>query len=429
MSISITMKSRRIIHLAILGTSMYSLCAFRTSAQTPHESIHWVSSWGAAQQVPEQNNLLPAADFSDATLRQIVHLSLGGPELCLHLTNAFGTSPLHLNSVHMASAVSASSAAIIAGTDHEVTFGGRPDVTIPAGAEYLSDPIKFKATPFSNLAISIHYDGPPAQQTGHPGSHATSYFVHGDEVAATDLPKAQPLEHWYQISEVDVAAPPAASAIVTFGDSITDGHGSTTNGNNRWPDLLAQRLLENAATKNIAVVNAGIGGGRVLLDGLGPNALARFDRDVLARPGVQAVILLEGVNDLGVLTRDSDKAPAEHQALVRQLIAAYEQMIMRAHDRGVRIFGATITPYVGSGYYHPGPQSEADRQVLNAWIRAAGHFDGVADFDKAIRDPAHPDHILPAFDSGDHLHPSPAGYHAMAGAVSLKLFEPSRKPR
>ena len=384
--------------------------------------VAWVGSWAASQQIPEPANALPPDDLRDATLRQIVHLSLGGGTLRVHLSNAFGTEPLHFTSVHIAQPLSASTAQINPATDKALTFSGSADVTVPAGAEYLSDPITYTAAPLSNLAITFHLDEPPAQQTGHPGSRATSYLVHGDQVSASDLPDAKKIDHWYQLAEVDVAAPPNAASIVALGDSITDGHGATTNGNDRWPDVLAERLQASPATRTLGVVNQGIGGNHLLTDGLGPNVLARFDRDILAQAGAKYVILLEGVNDLGGLTRLAEVSQQEHDALVGRILAAYEQIVLRAHARGIKIFGATILPYTGSDYYHPGPSSEADRQTINQWIRTPGHFDAVIDFDKVTRDPAHPDRLLPAYDSGDHLHPSPVGYRAMAEAIPLTYF-------
>ena len=301
-------------------------------------------------------------------------------------------------------------------------FSGRPEVTVPAGADYISDPVEFPVAAQSDLAITLHIDVPPAQQTGHPGSRATSYLAHGDRVSAPDLPDAKQVEHWYFIAGVDVAAPAQVAAIVVVGDSITDGRGTTTNGNNRWPDLLAKRLQAVPATQTLAVLNHGIGGNRLLLDGLGPNALARFDHDVLAQAGARYLIVLEGINDLGTLTHDGEVSQAEHDALVRRILSAYEQMITRAHSHGIQVMGATILPFVGSEFYHPGPVSEADRQAVNQWIRTPGHFDAVIDFDRALRDPEHPDRLLAAFDSGDHLHPSLAGYAAMADAIPLSLF-------
>jgi lysophospholipase L1-like esterase len=221
---------------------------------------------------------------------------------------------------------------------------------------------------------------------------------------------------------VDVVGPEKATTVVTLGDSITDGHGATTNGNDRWPDVLAERMQGDKSTRTMGVLNEGIGGNRLLLDGLGPNALARFDRDVVAQTAARYVLVLEGVNDLGTLTRDHDASEEAHKALVKQMEGAYAQIILRAHAHGIRVIGATILPYGGSKYYHPGPESEADRQAINVWIRDPGHFDGVVDFDQVMRDPAHPNTILPAYDSGDGLHPSPAGYKAMANAIPLKLF-------
>jgi lysophospholipase L1-like esterase len=381
-----------------------------------------VASWGASQQIPEPANALPADDLRDATVRQIVHLSLGGSALRVHLSNAFGTAPLHFTSVHIAHPMSPAGAAIDAAGDRALTFAGKPEVTIPPGAEYVSDAVEMPVAPLSDVAVTFHLDAPPAQETGHPGSRSTTYFVHGDRVGAADLTDAKKVDHWYNITEIDVRAGINAAVVVTLGDSITDGHAATTNGNDRWPDVLAARLQAQKKTRNIGVSNQGIGGNHLLTDGLGPNALARFDRDVLAPAGSRWVIVFEGVNDLGGLARSGEVPAEDHAALVERVIAAYGQIIERAHENGLRVYGATITPYVGSGYYHPGPPSEADRQAVNQWIRAEGHFDAVIDFDAVVRDPAHPERLLPAYDCGDHLHPSPAGYKAMGEAVPLNLF-------
>jgi lysophospholipase L1-like esterase len=390
----------------------------------PPATVHWVGTWASSQQIPEPANALPPDELCDATLRQIVHLSVGGARLRVHLSNAFGTVPLRIDSVHIARPVSPSSDRIDVTTDKALTFGGSSDVVIPAGAEYISDPADYSVSGLSNLAISFHLNEAPVQQTGHPGSRATSYVVRGNLVSAATLPNATKVDQWYQISGVDVKTPSDAVSIVALGDSITDGHASTTNGNDRWTDVLAERLQGTALTNRIGVLNAGIGGNHLLVNGLGPNALARFNRDVLAQTGVRYVIVLEGVNDLGDLTRLGEVPTSEHEALIAYILAAYQQMIVRAHAHGIEIIGATITPYAGSDYYHPTARDELDRNAVNAWIRAQGHFDAVIDFDKVMRDPSHPDRLLPSYDSGDHLHPSPAGYRAMANAIPLSLFHP-----
>jgi lysophospholipase L1-like esterase len=409
--------------LSVMGLWVCVVLLVATGQLEAQTAVHWVGSWAASQQVPETANLLDTEMLRDATLRQVIHLSAGGSQLRVRVSNAFGTQPLHLTAVHVARPVSASSSAIDAASDKAVTFDGAADVTVPAGAEYLSDALAMPVAPLSDLAISIHYDEPPVGETGHPGSRATSYVVHGDAVSAASLPDAKTVDHWYQISGVDVVAEKKVAAVVTLGDSITDGHGATTNGNDRWPDVLAARMQADKSTRGTGLLNEGIGGNHLLLDGLGPNALARFDRDVLAQTAVRVVIVLEGVNDLGTLTRDHEVSADAHKTLVARIEGAYAQIVARAHAHGVRVIGATITPYGGSKYYHPGAEGEADRQAVNAWIRGAGHFDSVVDFDQAMKDPAHPNTILPAYDSGDGLHPSPAGYRVMGDAVSLKLLE------
>jgi len=414
---------------AAVGGLTVAACSW-TQAGSPAEAPApvWIASWGASQQIPEPANALPADDLRDATVREIFHLSVGGPALRVHLSNVFGTEPLRFTSVHVARPLSPSSAAIDAASDRPLTFAGRADVLVPPGAEFVSDPLDFAAAPLSDLAVTFHLSAPPAQQTGHPGSRATTYYVHGDFAGAAALTEPKHIDHWYQVAEIDVQAGPdagrGAAAVVALGDSITDGHGATTNGNDRWTDVLAARLQGSPATRGIGVSNQGIGGNHLLTDGLGPNALARFDRDVLAPTGARWVIVFEGVNDLGGLARNGEVPAADHAALVERVVAAYRQIIARAQAHGLRIYGATITPYLGSAYYHPGPLSEADRQAVNQWIRAPGHFDAVIDFDVVVRDPQQPSQLLPAYDCGDHLHPSPAGYKAMGSAIPLELFTP-----
>jgi lysophospholipase L1-like esterase len=416
------MTQTRHFFLAV-GFVLVAACLMgQASAQSAHQAPVWVASWGASQQIPEPQNALPSADLTDATVRQIFHLSVGGAALRVHVSNAFGTAALHFTSVHIARPLSPSSSAIDPKSDRPLLFAGSAEVTVPPGAEFVSDPVDYAVAPLSDVAVTFHLDTPPARETGHPGSRATSYYAQGDAVSAAALAEAKHVDHWYQISEIDVQGAPAAASVVALGDSITDGHGATTNGNDRWTDVLAGRLQTSPKARFIGVVNKGIGGNHLLTDGLGPNVLARFDRDVLAPEAVKWVIVFEAVNDLGGLAMNGEVTPEAHAARVQAVIAAYQQVILRAHAHGLRVYGATITPYVDSGYYHPGPTSEADRQAVNQWIRAAGHFDAVIDFDAVVRDPAHPDHLLPAYDCGDHLHPSPAGYKAMGEAVPLGLF-------
>jgi len=394
------------------------LCA---SPATAAPKPVWIGTWASAQQPIEPAGTAPDVDLAGVTLRQVVRISIGGDRVRLRLSNAFGTAPLTLSAVHVARAVAPGSPRIDAATDKAVTFAGRGDVTIPAGADYLSDPIDMPIAPRADLAVSIRFDEPPAQQTQHTASHATAWTLAGDHVAAADLPGAKAFVHWLQISGVEVSRT-SGGAIVALGDSITDGSWSTTDGNDRWPDVLATRLQADPRTAGLGVLNVGIGGNRVLLDGRGPSALARFDRDVLAQAGARYLIVLEGVNDLGTLTKTQPATPEAHADLVRRLTAAYAQIIARAHQHGLRVYGATILPFGGAVSYHPDAANEADRQAVNAWIRTPGHFDGVIDFDAATRDPANPDRLLPTYDSGDHLHPSPAGYRAMGKAIDLELF-------
>jgi lysophospholipase L1-like esterase len=398
------------------------LCLAVAGSATPPPAPLWVGSWASSQQIPEEHNALPVADLHDATLRQIVRLSLGGDRFRVILSNAFGTEPLRIDSAHVALSLDRATSRIDPKSDQTLTFGGAPDVVIPAGASYLSDTVEIPVEALKSLAITIHLPEAPARQTSHPGSRATSWLAHGNRVAAPELAGARGVEHWFQLAGVEVTSY-GGRAIVTLGDSITDGHGATTNGDDRWPDRLADRLQAVPATSTIAVLNHGIGGGRLLLDGLGPNALARFDRDVIAQAGVRYLIVLEGVNDLGTFTRDGPQSPEAHAALVRRIIESYRQIVERSRAHYIKAIGATILPYGGSDYYHPDAANEADRQAINRWIREPGNFDAVVDFDAVMRDPANPMRMKAMYDSGDHLHPSAAGYHVMADSIPLGLFQ------
>jgi len=393
-------------------------------ASAPVTDPHWVASWGTAQLVPEGQNELPGAAWQDASLRQVVRVSLGGSRLRVKLSNAFGTAPLTVDAASVALALAPGRADVAADSVRALRFGGAAAVTIPAGAEYVSDPVDLPHAAGNDLAISLHYPQAPVRQTGHPGARATSFLVRGNQVAAPAWPDAQTFTRWYQIAGVEVLASAQAHAVVAIGDSITDGYGVNPDTYARWTDGLATRLRAAGMT-DIGVVNAGIGGGRMLRDGLGPNLVSRFERDVLARPGVSHAIVMIGVNDFGVQHRNREDTPAARAQLLDDLKGAYRQIVAQAHARGVCVLGATITPYGASGYYAPGPDNEADRLAYNTWIRTAGIVDGVVDFDAALRDPARPDR-LPAPLDNDGLHPSPAGYAAMAAAVPLDALATCR---
>jgi lysophospholipase L1-like esterase len=390
---------------SILAASLLCLslggCA-AIAVQTP-AGEYWVASWGSAQLVPEGQNELPAAQWRDASLRQVVRVSLGGRQLRVKLSNVFGTAPLVIDAGSIALATAPGKADVDAASLRPLRFGG------------------------AVLAISLHFPQAPARQTGHPGARATSFRVPGNQVLAASWPQTDTFTRWYQITGVEVLDRAGAHTVVAIGDSITDGYGVNPDTYARWTDGLATRL-RSAGMTEVGVVNAGIGGGRMLRDGLGPNLVSRFERDVLARPGVSHAIVMIGVNDFGVQHRNKEDTPAARAALLDDLKQAYRQIVARAHLQGVCVLGATISPYGGSGYYAPGPDNEADRLAYNQWIRSAGVVDGVVDFDAALRDPARPDHLLKALDN-DGLHPSTAGYKAMADAVPLEQLKTCRIAR
>jgi lysophospholipase L1-like esterase len=390
---------------------------------------HWVHSWAAMPQLTEPHNMPPAPFtgtdrvLADATLRQTVRATVGGDRLRLRVSNAFGGADLPLTAVTVARPAGgqAGFSAVEPGSVRPVTFNGRASVVVPVGAQMVSDPLGIPVAPGANLTVTMYLaDGQASTAiTSHPGSRTTSYLLAGNHVADDDLPGATPTNHWYFLSGVEVTTRRPHSAVVVLGDSLSDGRGSTTNGNDRWPDRLFDRLQRQRTTADVAVINQAAGGNRVLNDGLGPNALARLDRDALAVTGARWLFVLEGVNDIGTAAATE----AAQKAVADDLIAAHEQIVVRAHAQGVRVYGATLLPFGGNvAYDDPDGHREAARQRVNAWIRTSGTFDAVVDLDLAVRDPQQPRRLLPAYDEGDHLHLNPAGYQRMADAVPVRLF-------
>ncbi|MEO6924335.1 MAG: SGNH/GDSL hydrolase family protein, partial [Bryocella sp.] len=354
------------------------------------------------------------------TFRETVRVSTGGHELRVIMTNEFGEQDLTIEATQIA--MPAPDGSIVAGSSQAVTFNGKPGVVIPAGSNMVSDPIHFKLAPLSDVDVSFFV---PMQKlttgTYHGSSRETGYFLPGNHVTDTTLTTPKKNLSWYFFKGIDVASEPNAISVVTLGDSITDGAHSSVDKNARWPNVLAERLQANAATKHVSVLDEGIGGNRVLHDKTGPSALARLDRDVLAQRGVKYVIVMEAINDIGHAysnLKTYDVVTAD------DLITGYMQIITRCHAHGIKVYGATLTPYVGSGY--SSDKGEAVRQAVNEWIRTSGKFDGVIDFDKATRDPKDPGQFKPGFNGEDgkfdHLHPNDAGYKAMGDSIDLSLF-------
>ena len=402
-----------------LTAPLFALAAF---AQT-----HWVGTWGAAPspQLETAEMEKQKLVFHDQTLREIVHVSIGGDTVRIRLSNAFGAQPVEIGAAHLA--VRASGSGIVPGTDHALTFSGRPRIEIPAGAVVVSDAVPVKVAPAADLAISLYLPKDSVGAGVHYTALQTNYIARGNATAAASLDSPATVTSWAFLTGVDVQAPAATGSVIAFGDSITDGSRSTVDANHRWPDTLAARLL--ARKSGLAVVDMGIGGNRILHEGaaskrpqFGINALARFDQDVLSQPGVRYLLILEGINDIG---HAGSSAPASEAVTAEDIIAGLTQMIERAHQKGIKVIGATLTPFEGEGNIQRGywtPEKAKVREAVNAWIRSGKGFDGLVDFDKAVRDPANPNKILPAFDSGDQLHPGDAGYKAMGEAIPLSLF-------
>jgi lysophospholipase L1-like esterase len=402
------------------------IATFFLSAALAPAADGWIATWGAspAPQLTDAAEMRSSKlQFDNQTLREIVHTSAGSNSVRVRLSNAYGREAVYVGAAHLALRDKGSS--IIPGSDRTLTFSGRPAITIPPNALVLSDPVNLDIPAGGDLAISIFLPKPTAGAGIHYSAQQTSYIGSGDLTSAPSFTDPTTITSWVFLTGVDVAAPESAATLVAFGDSITDGAASTVDANRRWPNVLAERLLARRSTRKIGVVDAGIGGNRILHDPatnirFGVNALARFDRDVLAQPGVKYVIVLEGINDLG---HYGQSAPESEVVSAEDIIAGLKQMIERAHEKGIKIFGGTLTPFEGTtikGYFTP--EKEAKRKAVNEWIRTSKAFDGVVDFEKAVRDPKNPDRMLRAYDSGDHLHPGDAGYKAMGEAVDLSLF-------
>jgi lysophospholipase L1-like esterase len=396
-----------------LFLSLFLIAAPALRAQEP--APRWIGTWAASPMGEPVNPGQPSP--ANTTYRNIVHISAGGASLRVQLTNEFGARPLTIGSAHVA--LSAGSGSIQPATDHALTFSGQASVIIPPGALMVSDPVSLQVAPLTSLAVSIFLpDQPINDTTCHQDARSTTFITVGDTTTAASATDARPIYSWCFVKGIDLSTrDPRAAAIVTYGDSITDGALSTRDANHRWPDVLGRRLQENSKSAHLSVLNEGIGGNRVLHDGTGPNALARFDRDVLAQSGVKYLIILESINDIGRTAQP--RAPGD-EITVPQLTSALTQLVTRAHTHGIKVFGATLTPYVGANYASPG--GEQMREAVNQWIRTSGVFDGVIDFDQAVRDPANPAVFDPAADSGDHLHPGDAGYEKMGSAIDLSLF-------
>lgn len=406
----------------IAALALAALSAGWTSSRADGDESRrqWVATWTASQQAPEPPAIgaIPP-QFSNQTIRQIVRVSMGGTTARIRLSNEFGSTSLRVGEVRIAQQLAGPST--VPGSDRLVKFGGRSSVTIPAGAPLLSDPIDIAVAPLSNMVVSLYLPDTVRADTFHSLGVQTTYVSSPGNFAAAVTPPVQATTtSWFFLSGINVLAQKRAAAVVTIGDSITDGFASTVDANRRWPNLLAERLQARADLRHVAVANHGISGNRTLHDFIGPNALARFDRDVSGSPGARWVILLEGINNIGI---PGAFGLSNEQVTAEDIIGGHRQLIARAHERGLKIYGATLTPFEGTifpGYYTAA--GEAKRQAVNAWIRHSGEFDAVIDFDKALRDPAHPTRLLPAYDSGDRLHPNDAGYQAMANAIDLKLF-------
>jgi len=384
-----------------------------TAVSCQHTKQTWVGTWSCAPQLVEPHNMPPEPGLTNSTLRQVVRVSIGGDSVRVRFSNEFSSSPVTIRKANIA--LSAGGSKIDASTITMLTFNNNQEVTMEPGMAVTSDPVAFRIKPRTDIAITIFFGTTSPDVTGHPGSRTTSYLISGDHTSMPELSDAATADRWYIINGIDVKASDKAASIVVIGNSITDGRGSGTNKQNRWPDILAERLIQNPATSNVAVLNQGIGGNCVLRPCLGPSALDRFERDVLRQHGVHWLIILEGINDIG-------QAPDSIAAIsiADNLITAYKQMTEKAHSSGIKVYGATILPFKGSFYYTN--FREAARRKVNEWIRQNNYFDAIIDFDMIMRNPEDTLSLLPETHTGDFLHPNEKGYRIMGESIDLKLF-------
>lgn len=397
----------RLTIIKIVFLLLFASCFINSQGQK------WVGTWSTAPQLVEPNNMPPEPGLTNSTLRQVIRVSIGGDSLRVRFSNEFSTGPVTMHGVSIA--LSKEVGIIDKSTSRMLTFNGKEEVIIPPRGKITSDPVRFSIKPRTDIAITIYFGQTSSDVTGHPGSRTTSFLSAGNHLTDEDLTSSAKTDRWYVINGIDVKAPSDAAAVAVIGNSITDGRGSGTNRQNRWPDVLAERLLNNPFTKNIAVLNMGIGGNCVLRPCLGPSALDRFERDILKQSGVRWLIILEGINDIGQ-ARDTLAAAS----VADGLIEAYKIMAEKAHSAGIKVYGATILPVKGSFYYSG--YREAARKRVNDWIRNNSYFDAVIDFDMIMRNPEDPESMLQELHTGDFLHPDEAGYRIMGESIDLNLF-------